>query len=277
MQIVRVLTWNLWWKFGPWQERQQAIEAEILAINPDLLLLQEVYADENEDQAERLAALVGFSVARTVDERGRQPFGNAILSRWPVGHSRTISLPNPSGTSAHRTALFAEILRPEGSQLVVCTHLEWRYDQSETRSQQLEAICLEVQVWLERTSLGESGVLPVLLGGDLNAVPDSDEIRRLRGLSRPYAPGLVFTDSWASTSSASGHTWVRANTHSRDAQWPNRRLDYLFVSWPRSKPQMNPLRSELRGLVPHQHVLPSDHYAVVVDFDDRPPFNGRAT
>ena len=270
---MRVLTWNLWWKFGPWQERQSAIEAEITAVGPDLVFLQEVYADNEEDQAERLATLLGFSFARSAIEGTPHRFGNAILSRWPIQKAVTLSLPDPSGTSPHRTAVFAEISRPEGLQLVVCTHLEWRYDQSDTRSRQLEAVCVAVDQWMKKADEEDSIVLPVLIGGDLNAVPHSDEIRRLTGVSQPFVPGLVFTDSWSATNTDAGYTWVRENVHARDAQWPNRRLDYLLVSWPRSKPQMNPLRSELRGVTSFQDVLPSDHYAVLVDFDDRQPFD----
>ena len=29
---MRVATWNLWWRFGPWQARQPAIEATLADI-----------------------------------------------------------------------------------------------------------------------------------------------------------------------------------------------------------------------------------------------------
>lgn len=279
------MTWNLWWRFGPWEQRQPAIVSELRDVDADVVLLQEVYAvpatdsstqfDEVEDQAVRLADLLGFELARTVDsEGGAHRFGNAILSRWPIRSSETVQLPNPDGLPGHRSALLAEIDTPRGLQLVVCTHLEWRYDQSATRSRQLALICDRVKQWVDRQSEAadkSKPALPPILGGDLNAVPDSDEIRRLTGLAPPHVDGLIFTDAWAATNHELGHTWTRMNSNSPDAQWPNRRLDYLLVAWPRQRPQMNPLTTRLGGVLVHDGVVPSDHYSVIATLDDRPP------
>ncbi|MDX2860114.1 endonuclease/exonuclease/phosphatase family protein, partial [Streptomyces scabiei] len=40
---MRVVTWNLWWRFGPWQERQKAILAVLRELRPDAVGLQEVW------------------------------------------------------------------------------------------------------------------------------------------------------------------------------------------------------------------------------------------
>ena len=50
---MRLMTWNIWHHFGPWQERQAAIEHVIKAENPDVLFMQEVHTTEQ--QAEKLA------------------------------------------------------------------------------------------------------------------------------------------------------------------------------------------------------------------------------
>jgi hypothetical protein len=34
---MRVMTWNIWHHFGPWQQRQVAIEQVIKDENPDVL------------------------------------------------------------------------------------------------------------------------------------------------------------------------------------------------------------------------------------------------
>ncbi len=290
------MTWNLWWKFGPWRERQPAIEAEIRRVDPDIAFLQEVYFSEDDahseddgaeddvaegdaDQAVRLGRALGLEVARTKNLAGQpQPFGNAILSRWPIRSTKTVPLPKKSGADGqdgHRSALFCEIETPRGLQLVVCTHLEWRYAHSATRMAQLERVISVVKEWIDAAAAncgaGDPTPLPPLLGGDFNAVAESDEVRRVTGLSAPYAEGLVFTDVWAATNEAPGFTWTRENEHSADAQWPNRRVDYLFVAWPRSKPQMNPRHSALAGLTRVEGITPSDHYAVVGTLDDRNP------
>jgi endonuclease/exonuclease/phosphatase family metal-dependent hydrolase len=266
---MRILTWNLWWRFGPWERRQTAIATEFAAVNADLSLLQEVWFDvEDGDQAESLAAPRGLDIARSTRTNGDPyRFGNAILSKWPILEAETLILPGPDDGPSHRSAVLAIVDGPIGRQLVATTHLTWQYDQSATRQRQLEFLIPELHQRAEELNSG----LPVILGGDFNAVPESDEIRRLTGLAVGYGPASVFTDAWSATNDDPGYTWDRTNPHSADAQWPRRRLDYIFSSWPRPKPTGNPLRSWLAGLEPHAGVVPSDHSAVVVEFDDRRP------
>jgi len=105
----------------------------------------------------------------------------------------------------------------------------------------------------------------VLMAGDFNAVPDSDEIRMLTGRKEPAIGGLVFTDAWEVAGEGDGFTWRRDNPYIAETTWPNRRLDYVFVSWPRPKPMGNPLRAWLAGCQAVDGVQPSDHAALVVD------------
>ena len=78
---------------------------------------------------------------------------------------------------------------------------------------------------------------PAVLGGDLNVVPWSDEVRGLTGSAGPHVPGLVFVDAWdAAGNEGRGDTWASANPRvPRRAVHPNRRLDYVMVSWPRRR------------------------------------------
>ena len=64
---------------------------------------------------------------------------------------------------------------------------------------------------------------------------------------------------------ARGHTWATANPYLADGAMPNRRLDYLLVSWPRPRPAGNPVRCWLAGTEAVDGVQPTDHYAVVAD------------
>ena len=284
MHRVRIMTWNLWWRFGPWEERQPAIRAELVAVDPDVALLQEVWATEDgADQAVELGQALGRHVARTVGPDGRpQAFGNAILSRWPILDQEMVTLPNERGEPSHRSALTAVIGTPQGPQPFTVTHLAWQYDASVLRRAQLATV---VDLVLRHRSAEPEVDPPPVLAGDFNAVPDSDEIRSLTGRSAPVRPGLVFTDCWEAVGSGPGHTWTRDNPHSAEAMWPRRRLDYVFVAWPRPKPLGNPQAARLAGLRPHHGpgreldqaaddsadagMVPSDHAAVVVELDDR--------
>ena len=271
---MRVATWNIWWKFGPWEARQGPIADELAQLDADVVCLQEVWAEGDTDQAVVLAEHVGHHMARSTDSDG-QPhrFGNAVISRWPVLESFTKALPGFDGDPSHRSALFCRIEVPEAAHpwWVVTTHLEWRYAASRLRQTQLQSIVDEAA--LLRSVDGDT---IVIIAGDFNSVADSDEIRRLTGLSEPYDPSLVFTDAWSAVSDEPGHTWTRDNPHSANAQWPRRRLDGVFVGWPRPKPTGNPLRAGLFGTEARNvdggastSVVPSDHYGVVVQLDRR--------
>ena len=107
--------------------------------------------------------------------------------------------------------------------------------------------------------------LPVIVGADLNAVADTDEVRIATGRSAGV-DGIVFSDVWEQVGAGSGATWLRENPHSPDSAWPDRRLDYLLVSWPRPKPVGNPIRAWLTGHGANTDAWPSDHLALVADF-----------
>jgi len=269
---VRVLTWNLQWRFGPWEDRLAAISAVLKGSAPDVVCLQEVWGEQDgRHQALLLAEGLGHHVV--VPERPYRDgvcFGNAILSRWPVLEQETRPLADDRGRS-HRHVVRALIGAPHANVSVFCTHLEWPYDRSALRVEQartVAAFVLEHIVEPERS-------FPAILCGDMNAVPDSDEIRGLTGRSAALVPGLVFTDAWEVAGDGTpGFTWDPANPYLTESIWPYRRLDYVLVSWPRPRGLGRPERAWLAGKEPVAGVQPSDHYAVVVDLSTEPAGDG---
>ena len=268
---MRVMTWNLWWRFGPWELRHAAIAAVIDSQQPDVVLLQEVWGAEGTSAAHRLASELGYHVAITDDPFGGRDVGfhNAILSRWPLDDVQSHPLPGLDGTPGHRRVLVARVETPWGAWPMMSTHFDYRFDQSALRVAQARAL-----LDLVSHMRGQPDVdLPVVACGDLNAVPDSDEIRLLTGRTQGHVSNLVMTDCWESVGDAPGFTWRRENPYQTETAWPNRRLDYVLVSWPRPKPIGNPISAWLAGLAPvagiapdvEGGVVPSDHAAVVVD------------
>ena len=253
---MRVMTWNLWHHFGPWLERQVAIEIVIRNEDPDVLFLQEVHTTDQ--QAENLATKLGYQSAVTTSPWS---MGNAILSRWPIIRFGQVALPNAAGEPAHRRALWAVLETPWGQWPVIGTHLDHRFDESHVRQLQVDAIS-DLVLTLRTDPTAD---LPVLIGGDFNAVPDRDEIRRLTGRTAVKNRNVVFADMWELKGDGPGHTWSDRNEYLANANWPNRRLDYLFVTWPRPKPLGNPVRVWLAGVEPVGGVQASDHFAVVAD------------
>jgi endonuclease/exonuclease/phosphatase family metal-dependent hydrolase len=260
------MTWNLWWQFGPWHERERAIVDVVRSIEPDVLLLQEVWSHEGDSSAHRIAAALGGVVALTddplADRRvGHAGFHNAIVSMHPMGDVASHPLPGVDGAPGHRRALTARVETPAGVWPVMSTHLAYRFDESALREQQCRAV-LDI---VDGLRVDPDVEPPVVIGGDFNATPDSDEIRLLTGRRAAHRPNLVLSDAWESVGDGPGFTWRDDNPYQRETAWPNRRLDYVFVSWPRPKPLGNPLRAWLAGVEGVDEVHPSDHAAVVVD------------
>ncbi len=264
---MRVMTWNLWWRFGPWEQRRPAIEAVIDEQAPDVLCLQEVWSEAGSSLAHELGAARGWHVAITDDPFTQRDVGfhNAIVSRWPLTNVESIALVGGDGAPGHRRVLVADVDAPWGAWPVASTHLAYRFDESGVRQRQAEQL---LQVAAGRRGDPDTA-LPMIVCGDLNAVPDSDEVRLLTGRRAGPIPNLVLSDAWEQVGDGPGHTWRRDNPYQGDTAWPNRRLDYVLISWPRPKPVGNPVSAWLAGTEPVAGpagpTVPSDHAAVVVD------------
>jgi endonuclease/exonuclease/phosphatase family metal-dependent hydrolase len=263
------MTWNLWWRFGPWEERFAAIVATISAENPDVICLQELWASDGSvspaaDQAELLANALGMYWARTDSPFWNgYSFSNAVLSRWPISDPVTHILPDHEDKPSHRRALLCTVTAGDvGAFKVISTHFEFRFDRSTTRQAQARSIAELVATHRGDPELG----FPVIVGADTNALPDSDEMRSLLGLAQPPERGLIFHDCWALAGDETpGHTWSDCNPYLANASWPRRRIDYLLVSWPRPKGIGTPTNCWLSGTSPVNNVMASDHFAVVAD------------
>ncbi|MEP4652957.1 MAG: endonuclease/exonuclease/phosphatase family protein, partial [Ilumatobacter sp.] len=240
---MRVMTWNLWWHFGPWEQRQALIVDALLAAAPDVVCLQEVWSDEDDDQLDHLAdALEMYAVRTDPVFYDGQSFGNAVMSRWPVDRLADERLPRADGKASHRRVVAAMVDTPFGRWPIASTHLDHRFDRSADRSAQIRHLMESAIRWRGDPTVD----LPVIIGADLNAVADTEEVRMATGRTAGVE-GIVFSDVWEQVGDGPGATWLRENPHSRVSAWPNRRLDYLLVSWPRPKPVGNPIRARLVG------------------------------
>lgn len=267
MTSVRVLTWNLWWRFDDWRRRLEAIGAVLEEVRPDICCFQEVWSHEAADAAVLLGEGAGLPhVARShtdvperwqnrIDEPGMD-FGNAIVSRWPIGETDVRRLPSTDG----RTALAGRVDAPSGPVPVISTHLTAGPASSAQRCSQVRALVELV------ASFGRGYDFPPVIAGDLNAEPDSDEIRLLGGhKTAPYIDGLFFLDAWmfAADRSDPGWTWRRDNPYV--AYGPSARIDYLHLGDFGPDGQGEVRSVEVVGDKEVGGVWPSDHLAVVAD------------
>lgn len=256
------MTWNLWWRFGPWEQRQPAILRTLERVKPDVVAIQEVWRDETTTQAEVLGTALGMeSVYDSRFDIDGVGFGNAVLSRWPIVGSETHRYSNQRDDDAGRLVLRADVAGPDGSLQVFSTHLSWQLDESALRQLQVAELAGFVS---------DSGPCegPAVVCGDLNAEPDSDEIRMLTGRAKDPVGIAPFTDAWAEAGAGAGVTWNRDNPHAAQGSFPDRRIDYILVRWPDSEDTTaQVISSQLAGNEPIDDVWPSDHFAVVADLE----------
>ncbi|MDT0614285.1 endonuclease/exonuclease/phosphatase family protein [Streptomyces lancefieldiae] len=267
---MRVVTWNLWWRFGPWAERQKAILAVLRELRPDVVGLQEVWAHapraDGENLAEWLAGELGLHWAwapSPAPERWQRRIGDdtvgigtAVLSRWPVVERAVLRLPVPEELDDGRLALYARLDAPGHQVPFFTAHLTSGGHASAVRREQTAALADFVAGHRHGTGF------PPVVTGDFNARPEAPEVRLLRARR--------LHDAWehAGPGRPSG-TWDTANPYVAHADGePSVRIDYVHVG-PPGPGGLGRVRAARRaGDGPVDGVWPSDHAAVVADLDD---------
>jgi endonuclease/exonuclease/phosphatase family metal-dependent hydrolase len=137
--------------------------------------------------------------------------------------------------------------------------LDYRLDASAVRQGQVRQLVQFVQEVASRRD-------PVIVCGDFNAGPDSDEIRMLTGRAATAGPGMVFYDSWEIAGDGSaGYTWSNRNPLAAIGLYPDRRFDYIFSAWPRRGGVGHPVHCALLGVSPPGQAQISDHYGLLAD------------
>jgi endonuclease/exonuclease/phosphatase family metal-dependent hydrolase len=261
---VRVLTWNVWWRFGPnWRERQPALLHHLRQADADVIALQECWGTAATSQAHEFAAdlnmYAGFVAPglppaphppETPDQVGVE-VGIGVLARWPLTSVRAVTLPARHRTPAPVTAV-AEVAHPAGPLHVVAACLEWEPAYSDDRIAQARAV---VDLATDPTA---DGPAPVVLCGDLNAAPDSPVLRPVHD---------VLVDTWT----AGGGDRAAVTLPSDHPQAPleaaeliDQRIDHIFVRPGRPGVQVSVESVTVLG-DPVDGVHPSDHHAVMCD------------
>ena len=157
-------------------------------------------------QVEEMAAFLGFHCVfgRSIYVGGNNPYGNAVLSRWPISESKVFHIPDPAAELRisrfeHRSILRAAVDLPEGGQFAVfSSHFGL------TPEEQRNAVVLA-------SALTEAERLPFVLMGDFNVTPDDpalDPLDERLTVTHPYLEGQL--------------------THPSHA--PDCRIDYIYAS-----------------------------------------------
>ncbi|MFI6320267.1 endonuclease/exonuclease/phosphatase family protein [Nonomuraea sp. NPDC050556] len=253
---LRVVTWNVWGQFGPYEQRWKAIGTVLRDAAPDVVALQESWPDGVEVLAGELGLHHAIGTGGDGWEGGAPC---AVLSRWPIVRQERRALAPMHGPSGG-AVLFAEIEGERGVLQLFSVILGsfWPYD-SEIRQdavRDLAAFVVEVG----------SGRVPAVICGDFNAPPESDEIRMLTGMTRPAAERFFTYDAWAMAGDGGpGTTWSRHNPWAAATLLPERRFDYVLSAWPKPGGAGHPVHCAVIGEGETEGITPSDHYGVLAD------------
>jgi endonuclease/exonuclease/phosphatase family metal-dependent hydrolase len=108
---------------------------------------------------------------------------------------------------------------------------------------------------------------PAIVLGDLNAEPDSDEVRLLCGhKTAPARDRFILVDAWRyAPATAVPWTWDRANPHVVATMEPSARIDYVLVGPPHEDGRGSVRAIERIGATPVGGVWPSDHAGLLAE------------
>lgn len=231
---LRVLTLNLWQRFGAWSDRRSVLVDGLRAVRPDLVAFHESIKNDEYDQTTDLLG-PGFHV---VHGKGRDAngMGVSLASRWPIREVHEVDLNlTPRTVGFPCTTLIAEVTAPEpvGPLLFVNHFPSWQLDFEYER--ELQAVAT-ARVLEERAVLRN---LQVVLAGDLDADPSAASIRFWCGRQSLDGLSVCYRDAWESAHpGAPGDTFTPANPLVRNGvvknqrpfrDWPFRRIDYVLV------------------------------------------------
>lgn len=233
---MRVATLNVWGRSGDWDARRELLARGFAELEPDVILLQEV-----EDGLAEEILDPGLHVVH----RGFI----AVASRRPPADVHYVA-----GERQQAATLFVEL-----DDLLVVNHFpSWAPSQEAVRERETVAAARRVEELVEDRH--------VVLGGDLDAVPDSSSIRFLRGLQGLDGFSVRYLDAWAALHPGeAGHTFTTVNPlvmeESSVTREEPRRIDYLFVRCTDDGPTLDV--RDCRQLFTEPPA--SDHYGLVAD------------
>ena len=150
-----------------WDERLPLLLADMAALQPDLMGLQEVVYPMQQDRLLGAAGEGRYEAVR--GWAGRPEYGNSLLAKAPLVPGAVERLDLGAARAAHR----ARFDLPDGSDLVFAvTHLHHVPADAAVRDRQVEALVR----WLGDVPARS----PLIVAGDFNAPPEEPAVARMR-------------------------------------------------------------------------------------------------
>jgi len=201
------VTINIHGVHGRTLQRTGILTKGLAALNADVVFAQEVttYAFQGRELARWLSRETGSSYrAIHVRKRGWRGIfeGICVITRLPVSGQGKLDLGHGWRVAQ---SMFAEV---DGARILLAnTHLSHRSHDEDGRRGQAQRL----RTWLDERSSGDR--VPVLLGGDFNALPGSEAVRALEVRYRSAYKAVHGTEPRGTAPS----------------DYPERTIDYLFA------------------------------------------------
>lgn len=208
----------------------------IKEISPDICGLNEVRGEGPiegyTDQTSALADGLGYNryFAKAIDVGGTSPYGNAFVTRHPINSAETVAVPDPIfkyeiGKYESRCILKAVVDIGGREVLVLVCHMGLALGE---RKNAVKEIC----------SIVDSTDMPLVLMGDFNALPESNELK-------PLFERLEDADFYADDK----------GKFTFPSYKPNIKIDYIFFRG-----------LKCTGVKTIEKVV-SDHFPIVAEFE----------
>ncbi len=213
---MRIVTLNTWKCDGDYRERLKTMVEVLHRLLPDVVMLQEVFASEvaRTDTAAYLARALDMVATAAPARRKPRWFegrvvdstsGLALLTRQPPREHHVMQLPSDE-RDGERVAQLARLSHRGQGFWLANLHLTHLADASLLRTRQLQAA---LSSWQTHASS-----YPLVLGGDFNAEPGTDEFEAL--LRQPWGLIQPFPDQ------------VKQTYRNEDGSWLD--VDHLLLS-----------------------------------------------
>ena len=270
--VLRVATLNVWARNGDWPARRGVLARGFAELGADVIALQETIVTDEFDQ---VRDILGADYHIVHQRKGRADgLGISIASRWPIRGVQEFDLHVTQRTTAQFPCamVVTEVDAPDPiGPVIFANHfpnpaLDVEYER-------------ELQAVMSARALehlaAEKG-RQVIVAGDLDADPASASVRFWTGRQSLDRTSVCYRDVWESTHpDEAGHTFTPENPLVKDqvfrgvrafADWPFRRIDYIFVRFGSHCGQALQVRScrQIFNL-PVDGVRASDHFGVTAD------------
>jgi endonuclease/exonuclease/phosphatase family metal-dependent hydrolase len=171
MDRLLIATLNIRNLADRWEERLPLLLADMAALQPDLIGLQEVVYPMQQDRLLGAAGEGRYEAFR--GWAGRPEYGNSLLARSPLTASDLERLDLELDLELERAAHRVRLVLPGGTRLVFAvTHLHHLVPDAELRDRQV----VRLIEWLEQSPAHDA----LIVVGDFNAAPTEPACARMR-------------------------------------------------------------------------------------------------